>query len=389
MVHTVPHVTDSFTLHDAEARRLWNWLLRRQGLSAETRLGSVAEIAKASLGLHAARLPSPYATVLARSQSPAVAMSLFSENARSKVITVRCMRKTLHILPLELAAAAHGSTKYFRERDALRAVANAGVSAQQVTRSTEAIVRFLELNGPARQRNIEAGLVGGGLFVIAVRAALKLAWERGILTYQNDVAGWNRECRKFCLTHLVHPSLDMAMDHRKATKHLLEAYFDRYGPASIRDATWWSGLSRTAVVTAMNESGREVVAVETPWADTPLYMFRDRLDEYLTMASRVVATGINFLAHEDVALKAYFESRRRYLGALSQSRVFNRIGEALPTIVLDGQVVGTWGWNIRSHEVTVGMVRDLGSVGLRQAVKQSAATLGASLRTGWVTTLGR
>ncbi|MCA1606232.1 MAG: winged helix DNA-binding domain-containing protein [Acidobacteria bacterium] len=384
MVNVVPHVTDWCALDDAKARQLWNWLLRRQGLSAETRLRSVEEIAEASLGLHAARLPSPYATLLARSENPAVALTLFSASTRRLVTTVRCMRKTLHVLPLELAVAAHSATMHFRERDALRAVTNAGMSARQVTRSTDAIIRFLEANGPAPRRDIEARLTAGGIPAASARVALRLAWERGTLSYQNDMIGWNRACRKFSLTQLVYPTLDMSMDRSKATNQLLEAYFDRYGPASLRDAMWWSGLSRMAVVTALNESAREIVAVETPWADQPLYMYRDRLHEYATAAVHQVATGVNFLAHEDVALKAYFESRRRYLGSLPPRRAFNQIGEVLPTIVFDGQVVGTWVWNARTKTVTIDLVSESRSPEFREALKRSASALTDSLRAGWI-----
>ena len=49
---------------------MWNWTLTRQGLHPATRLATVAEIAAAALGLHAARLPGPYATALARAKSP-------------------------------------------------------------------------------------------------------------------------------------------------------------------------------------------------------------------------------------------------------------------------------------------------------------------------------
>ncbi len=389
MIYTVPRVIGSYAIEDVQARRLWNWLLRRQGLSDETRLRSVAEIAYASLGLHAARLPSPYATVLARSKSPTVALSLFSPTARHELTTIRCMRKTLHALPLELAAVAHSATKHFRERDALRAIANAGVSGREVTRSTDVIVKFLKSNGAVHCRDIEADVTGRGLSVVAVRVALKLAWERGTLTYQNDAAGWNRGHRKFGLTHLIYPALDMAMDGVKATNRLLEAYFDRYGPASLRDAKWWSGLSRAAIVTAMNESSREIVAVRTPWTESALYMFQDRLDEYTSAASDEMATGINFLAPEDVALKAYFESRRRYLGALSPGRAFNQIGEVLPTIVLEGQVVGTWRWHSSRKVVTASLARGCGSSQLRQDVERAVTAMTSSLRAGWIKAMGR
>ena len=110
-------------LDEAGASRVWNWIFARQGL-ADGRLlvQRRAEIADATLGLHAARLPSPYAIVAARSSDPAVPASLFTAPVRASLLTVRCMRKTLHALPLPLAAAAHAATLRFRDRDARRAV---------------------------------------------------------------------------------------------------------------------------------------------------------------------------------------------------------------------------------------------------------------------------
>ena len=117
--------TPQLTLDEAGAARAWNWILARQGLADGRRLSSAAEIADAALGLHAARLPSPYAIVAARSSDPAIPGSLFTAPVRASLLTVRCMRKTLHTLPLPLAAAAHTATLRFRDRDAQREIGRA------------------------------------------------------------------------------------------------------------------------------------------------------------------------------------------------------------------------------------------------------------------------
>lgn len=78
----------------------------------------------------------------------------------------------------------------------------------------------------------------------------------------------------------------------------------------------WSGLSRAAIITAMRESTLEFVAVRAPWCAEPMYMYRDRFEEFQRTATVQRYSGLNFLAHEDVALKAYFETRRRYLVVL-------------------------------------------------------------------------
>ncbi|MGH3915873.1 MAG: DNA glycosylase AlkZ-like family protein [Pseudonocardiaceae bacterium] len=389
MVHDAPKVLESYALEDSEARQLWNWLLGRHGLSEDTKFDSVLGIAQATLGLHAARLPSPFTTVIARSLSPTVALTLFEKKTHADLITVRCMRKTLHALPLELAVVAHRATQHFRERDALRAISNANVSVRHILGTVDAIVDLLGREGLMAHRAIEARVMTPRTSVAEVRLALKLAWERGVLTYRNDTTRWNRENRRFGLTARLYPDLDTSMDRHKATGELIREYFDRYGPASLRDVAWWSGLSRLAITTAMNESTRHFVAIHAPWCQSLLYMYGDQYDRFRDTRDKfpqLRSPELNFLAHEDVALKAYFESRSRYLGNLPPRRAFNQIGEVLPTIVYGGQVVGTWAWDPRKMAVTYSIIHGYGSPGLRKEAIFRANALSETLRLRWAQT---
>jgi hypothetical protein len=362
---------------------MWNWLLLRQGLSEAARFGTASEIADATLGLHSARLSSPFTTVAARGKAPAVALNLFLPDSRLSLMTVRCMRKTLHALPLRLAATAHSATLHFRERDALRAVANAGVSLRKISNTSDLLRRLLAQTGPLFHRDIETRLVGDRRTIQVIRLAIKLAWERGVLIYINNTTGWNKENRQFALAAALYPDLDMNIDRDKATCELVEAYFDRYGPASLRDVVWWSGLSRSAVIRGLRETGREVISLRSGWADSLLYMFRDRFEEFQCSEHRQCCTGTNFIAHEDVALKAYFETRRRYLGKVPERRVFNQIGEVLPTILVDGQVVGKWKWDRKAMRVTWAVEPGYASPQIRKQIKYNAKVLSETLRLGW------
>ncbi|MCR4340250.1 MAG: winged helix DNA-binding domain-containing protein [Gemmatimonadaceae bacterium] len=377
-----PYVVESHDLRAQEALRLWNWLLVRQGLAPGAGLESVTAIADACLGLHSARRPSPFATVLARSATPALALDLLAAPARSALMTVRCMRKTLHVLTPALAAAAHAATRHFRERDALHAVARAGVSGPVLLRLVDAIVALLDREGPLPHRQIEARLISGRVPVVPVRLALKLAWERAVVAYINDAPSWDREWRTFALTRSAFPSFDAAMDGRRATRVLVEAYLDRYGPASMRDMMWWSGLSGTSIAAAMRDAQRDVAAVRAPWCRSPMYMYRDRLAEFRDAGPRSAWSGLQFLAHEDVALKAYFESRTRYLGRVPTTRVFNQIGEARPTIVKDGKVIGTWQWNARERTAVCALVRGAATPAVQTAVARRGRAVTEALRLG-------
>lgn len=377
-----PETAETHTLSPREADRLWNWVLARQGLAPHTRRTGVEEIADAGLGLHAARLPSPFATVAARAADQSTPLELFNPAVRSRLVTVRCMRKTLHTLPLDLAAAAHAATLHFRERDALRAIANASHSLAAITAATAAVVELLGESGPLFHRTIEARLGAAGIPVMVTRLALKLAWERGTLAYLNQAAGWNREIRVFALTASAYPTLDSVLDPHTAVEFLMAAYLDRYGPISIRDATWWSALSRTAVAEALERSGVKLVRLFTPWSDSPLYMSTQRFAEFTLADDADYVSGVNLLAHEDVALKAYFETRRRYLGDLAQEAAFNQIGEVMPTIAVDGRVVGTWTWDPSAKRVRHRLIPRLLPAARHPEVRAAAARHTAVLRSG-------
>lgn len=378
-----PSAIPRHTLDEDTSRRLWNWTLRRQGLSDRTRLDSVEAIAYAALGLHAARLPSPFATVAARSTEDRVTHTLFDQAVRERIMTVRCMRKTLHTLPLDLAAAAHAATRHFRERDALRATANAGEELTAVRATADDLASLLDADGPLHHREIERRLSHRGIPVSRVRLALKLAWEQGTLAYANTSPTWNRETRTFALTKQAYPEVNFGLDRQTATTALTEAYFDRYGPASLRDAAWWSGLSRSAITAALAAGTREVMTIGVAWSSEPQVMFADRWNQFTASDPDDHSTGVNFLAHEDVALKAYFESRRRYLDDVPARRAFNRIGEVLPVILHDGHVIGTWTWEDAQGRVKTHLIGRKSTTDLRRTIRRRAELMSTTLRSRW------
>lgn len=360
-------------------------MLARQGLHPDRRLASVREVARAGFGIHAARLASPVAIVAARAQDPDTALSTIGQQHDRGLTTIRCMRRTLHLFPVELATAAHYATVAYRERDALRLAARSGVSPTTADRVIEQIMALLG-DGPLAPRMIETGLVREGIAVPAVRAGAKLAWERGLLTYFNRSGAWNREKRVFSLTATTVPELLRELDPRQAKRDLVAGYFDRYGPATLADVMWWSALSRRDVLTAMRDSSADLnvdwVQVGTPWSPSPAYMSARRREQFL--AEEPLRDGVvALLAHEDVALKAYHETRVRYLGGLDPVRVFNRIGEALPTVVLDGQVIGRWEWDPRHRRVSTSLLARGVPSQVRADIAHAGQCLTATLRAGW------
>jgi hypothetical protein len=377
-----PRAAHTICIDAVEASRLWNWVLARQGLHPATRLTSWAEVAVAALGIHSARLPTPIATVAARCSTPGGTADLVGRSDVTTATTIRCMRRTLHLLPVDLAVVAHHATLSYRERDAQRLALRTGAGTTALARTTDRIMAVLT-DGPAAPRRIESTLATNGTPVPLTRAALKLAWERGILTYLNRARVWNQEQRVFALTEQACPGLLADLDAGEAVQALVAGYFDRYGPATVRDVMWWSALPRRDVVAAMNASDVTWARIQTPWTPSPTFMPEARYEEYLSGGRERSPCGVGLLAHEDIALKAYHETRARYLHDLAPGRVFNPIGEVLPTVTLDGRVVGRWDWDPRHAKVSTNLLAKNLPRPVRAEVTSASRALSATMRRCW------
>ncbi|WP_045877738.1 crosslink repair DNA glycosylase YcaQ family protein [Pseudofrankia sp. DC12] len=316
--------------------------------------------------------------MLPRAAHADAALALLDQH--SGLITLRCMRRTLHALPVDLAAVAHRATIHYRLRDAARRAHNVGVTAHLIDQ-INAELHSLLADGPMPYRQIEAELAAAGTAV--VRATVKTAWEGGSLTYRNASGCWNAERRLFGLTSQLHPDLALDLDPRTATRILMRAYVDRYGPVTLADATWWSALSRAAVVDALDDPALALLEIATPWSPSPAYMPAERYEQFTTADPDIHSSGLHLLAHEDVALKAYSETRARYLADLNPRHAFNQIGEALPTVLVDGQVHGTWTWNPAIRTVVPTLLPGRSNPGLTRQTAHAAEEHTAALRTGW------
>lgn len=101
--------------------------------------------------------------------------------------------------------------------------------------------------------------------------------------------------------------------------------------------------------------GDRYVTYSAPWSDSALF----GLAEHGATTQRHADTDLSdsdrrytFLGHEDPILKAYFETRGRYIDKANYPRLYNQIGEARPAIVANGHIVGVWQWDRRVKAVT-------------------------------------
>ena len=87
------------------------FVLHKQHLTADSKLNKIAQVVKDLIGLHATIATTPYLSLLARTrnfQKEFLEEELYIKRTLGKI---RCMRKTVHILPKEMIPIAFSATE--------------------------------------------------------------------------------------------------------------------------------------------------------------------------------------------------------------------------------------------------------------------------------------
>lgn len=280
------------------------------------------------------------------------------------LIKLRCMRRTLHTVPVEVAPIVHSATLRQRIAEPLRMLQDLCGGSEQVLRRALAEVideanfdslTWVELGDYLIKHRRKLGLVNCTEIRPEIgRQLAKLTWELGYVGYENIAEHWRKEKRRFRRTRGWVDSLRSdTLDATSASRGLIERYVKAFGPVSIGDAIWWSGLGRRQVIDALNEIRRNIIAVKVSELSSSLWMTEE--DYSIAIQRRNGERWVQFLAHEDPSLKGYYETRSRYVRPEFSSRLFNAIGEARSSIIVDGEVVGIWSWNERRQRIDTTM----------------------------------
>ena len=163
----------------------------------------------------------------------------------------------------------------------------------------------------------------------------------------------------------------------KSLEDLMEWYFHLYSPASFQDFVWWSGKKVGEVRSVFNSllASSSLVEVRVIGLNKTLYCSSTLIDSLVSSPSlpshpNVSSSSaklkkkkgkltpsdgyiVRFLPYEDAILKAYKDTRFRFYHNNENDQLlvdqtvescFMYKGEAMPSIWIDGQVIGGWQW---------------------------------------------
>ena len=311
---------------------------------------AVETVAASLVGLHSSDPATVYLAARARMagfQVGHLEQALYE--ARS-LVRVLGMRRTMFVVPPDLAAVIHAScTRALgpaERRRMERLLSEQGIAAdaacwlEEVERRTltaltvrgQATARELTEEVPelARKLSFGAGRKWAGTVGVSTRVLFLLATE-GRIVRARPRGSWISSQYRWAPTAAWLAGGLGTLDPEAARAELLRRWLAAFGPGSMTDLTWWTGWSGRQVRAAL----AAVEAIEVELEEGTGFVAPDDLEPVSECASWVV-----LLPALDPTVMGWKE-RAWYLGG-HQAQLFDRNGNAGPTVWLDGRIAGGW-----------------------------------------------
>ncbi len=345
----------SFSVAQRRAR-----LIDRHRLAPHRRTDAVDEITDDLVGLHSSDPASVYLSAIARMGNPSIATVAAALHRERSVIRIHAMRRTLWVFTPTVARVAHAACAVDiarKERKQLiDSVVRAGIPEpeQFVRRTTDHVFELLATHGSLSTRRLgqlapELTVkvpVGAGKWsgeqALHTRLLLVLGFEGAIVRGEPSGSWTSSEYEWSHLDRWLGSSVT-GDDVAQARAGLVARYLDRFGPATSADIQWWTGLSGAAVKPALAAIGAEPCSIDIgPGASAGERWVEGWLaagdhDTPDAEPSVVLLPGLDPTAMGWKEREWHFGPHGAFGGPL-----FDRNGNAGPTVWVDGRVVGAW-----------------------------------------------
>jgi hypothetical protein len=336
-------------ISDDERRRR---IAVRHLLLPGARAADVPTVAQALVALHSSDPVSVYLTAAARLKQPSVGAVDTALYRDRSLFRHHAMRRTLWVMGTETAVAAHAAcTVKIAAAEAKRFLGWLGATpsiAQPdvwLEEATTRIVEYLEGGAPAGTREIGLAMpelavpvtIGQGsrqettiaahsrvLLIAALNGKVVRTTPQGSWTASNYI--WDT-AERWGLPELT------SSDPERGAAVLLSRVLDRFGPCTLDDLRWWTGWTLTMTRRALLDISAIEVRLDsggTGWVNPG-----DTETEDVSLPWVALLPGLD-------PTTMGWKNRDWYLDPNVAGHVFDRNGNAGPTVWVDGKVAGGW-----------------------------------------------
>jgi hypothetical protein len=289
---------------------------------------------------------------------------------RRSLVRMLGMRRTLFVVPRHLAAVVdEACTKALAAAERRRLIrmleeqeiVPAGRGAQWLQRVASKTLDALSERGEATARQLTRdvtelgeklrfgeGKRWAGTMGVSTRVLFLLASE-GRIVRARPLGSWVSGQYRWARTEDWLGEPLEPLDHESACAELVSRYVGAFGPVTMTDVRWWTGWTAKLASTSLRAAG----AVEVGLDDGVGFVLEDDAERVETPDPWVA-----LLPGLDPTVMGWKE-RRWYLGEHGPT-LFDRAGNAGPTVWADGRIVGGW-IGRRSGEIAVEFLERVGA----------------------------
>jgi hypothetical protein len=357
----------------------------RHHLAPRARTDDVVQLAGDLLGLHSSDPATVHLAARGRMCDPevtALERALYEDRT---LVRVLCMRRTLFVVRRELVpvvyAACTQTIAARQHRRLEKMIQDSGISsrpASWLARASKAALLAVEARGEAFTREVvsDVPLLAKPLRVgartrfeatqsVGSRLLPQLAME-GRLVRGRPRGTWTSGQYRWVPTEAWLGVAISPIDPGAAGAELLRHWLAAFGPATETDLRWWMGWTAREARAALAAVPHAVVDLDGA-SGFVLAGDLDHVEKPEPWAALLPGLDPTTMG---------WKERDWYLGA-NGSVLFDRNGNAGPTIWWDGRAVGGWSQR-RDGEIVFRLLEDVGADAVR-AVESEAARLAAWL----------
>ncbi len=354
----------------------------RHHLAPAAKAGDVVALAERMVGLHSTDPATVVLAAAARLQRPTVEgleRALYDDRT---LVRTLCMRRTLFVVPVDLvpivqAAVTEALVPPERKRT-VRMIEEAGIARdgarwlrQAETETIAAIEERGEVTGadlsklvPRLRKEIPygEGKTWAGKMGMTTRVLFLLACEQRVVRGRPQGSWTSTRYRWAPMTSWL-PDGIPTLKPNEARSELARRWLATFGPGTVADLKWWTGWTLGQTRKAVAEL--DTVEVELDHGETGIVLAGDDAPVRSQRPWAALLPGL------DPTTMGWAE-RAWYLGP-HKSALFDRAGNAGPTVWWDGRIVG--GWSQREDgEIVWRLLDDIGADG-RRAVEREVGRL--------------
>jgi hypothetical protein len=335
-----------------------HFVLQKQHLADDAKSDDIVHIVRDISGLHATRPTTPYLSLFARTEHFTREQLDDELSVKRSLGKIRCVRRTVYILPRERMPIAYAATKAMVVPVSERYSGYLGVNRKEYEEIAQSIVKIL--NGKGLTAKELKSTLGTTLNVSAI---VNLMCDQGLLIRGMSQKGWKSNLHTYYALHTYFPDMDLnAVDEAEAKKSVVKHYLASFGPVTENDVAWWTGFPKGHISPVLGSLRDTITPIDRATSKDTYWMLasdEDRLKSVKIPKKHVV----NVLSSLDPYLMGY-KDRERYLSQDYYDNVFDRSGNATSTILLDGRVIGVW--DFAEPLVKIFLFRDCESRVLRE-----------------------